>query len=137
MCDCGAQEVVGSPSLEVLQSRVDVALRTWSAGTVGMGWRLDQVILEVFSNLKDSVILRPPSAEVLALSGVGGITVFPSPPPAPGRGAVMGSVILPGDGAGQECQIGVVFQQKCRQEREPGGEGAQVAQNRSFSPVWN
>jgi len=51
------REVVGSPSLEVFQSRVDVALRTWSVGTVGMGWRLDQVILEIFSNLHDSVIL--------------------------------------------------------------------------------
>ena len=57
MCDCGAQEVVGSPSLEVLQSRVDVALRTWSVGTVGMGWWLDQVILVVFSNLNGSLIL--------------------------------------------------------------------------------
>ena len=51
------REVVESPSLEVFQSRVDVALRTWSVGMVGMGWRLDQVILEVFSNLNDSVIL--------------------------------------------------------------------------------
>ena len=50
------REVVQSPSLEVFQSRVDVALRTWSVGTVGMGWRLDRVILEVFSNLNDSVI---------------------------------------------------------------------------------
>ena len=40
----------------MFQSRVDVALRTWSVGMVGMGWRLDQVILEVFSNLNDSVI---------------------------------------------------------------------------------
>ena len=31
------REVVQSPSLEVFQSRVDVALRTWSVGTVGMG----------------------------------------------------------------------------------------------------
>jgi len=50
------REVVQSASLEVFQSRVDVALRTWSVGTVGMGWRLDRVILEVFSNLNDSVI---------------------------------------------------------------------------------
>jgi len=39
-----------------VQSCVDVALRTWSVGTVGMGWWLDQVILEVFSNLNDSMI---------------------------------------------------------------------------------
>ena len=51
------REVVQSPSLEVFQSHVDVALRMWSVGMVGMGWRLDQVILEVFSNLNDSVIL--------------------------------------------------------------------------------
>ena len=50
------REVVESPFLEVFQSRVDVALRTWSVGTVGMGWWLDQVISEVFSNLSDSVI---------------------------------------------------------------------------------
>ena len=31
------REVVESPSLEVFQSRVDVALRTWSVGMVGMG----------------------------------------------------------------------------------------------------
>jgi len=49
--------VVQSPSLEVFQSRVDVALRTWSVGMVGMGWRLGQVTLEVFSNLKDSIVL--------------------------------------------------------------------------------
>ena len=44
-------------SLEVFQSRVDGALRTWSVGMVGMGWWLDQVILMVFSNLNDSVIV--------------------------------------------------------------------------------
>ena len=44
------REVVESPSLEVFQSRVDVALRTWSVGMVGVGWLLDRVILEVFSN---------------------------------------------------------------------------------------
>jgi len=31
------REVVESPSLEVFQSHVDVALRTWSVGMVGMG----------------------------------------------------------------------------------------------------
>jgi len=49
---------VQSPSLEVFQSRVDVALRTWSVGMVGMGWQLDQVILEVLSSLNDSVVLQ-------------------------------------------------------------------------------
>jgi len=38
------REVVESPSLEVFQSRVDVALRTWSVGTVGMGCGLDWAI---------------------------------------------------------------------------------------------
>ena len=51
------REVVESLSLEVFQSRVDVALRTWSVGTVRVGWRLDRVILELFSNLNSSVIL--------------------------------------------------------------------------------
>ena len=31
------REVVKSPSLEVFQNRVDVALRTWSVGMVGVG----------------------------------------------------------------------------------------------------
>ena len=31
------REVVQTPSLEVFQSRVDVALRTWSVSMVGMG----------------------------------------------------------------------------------------------------
>jgi len=51
------REVVDSLSWEVFQSCVDVALRTWSVGTVRVGWRLDQVILELFSNLNSSVIL--------------------------------------------------------------------------------
>jgi len=51
-----AQEVVESPSLEVFQSCVDVALRTWSVGMVGMGWWLDWVILEVFFICNGSVI---------------------------------------------------------------------------------
>jgi len=50
---------VESPSLEVFQSRVDVALRTRSAGMVGMGWQLDRVILEVFSNFHDYVEVLP------------------------------------------------------------------------------
>ena len=37
------REVVGSPSLKVFQSRVDEALRRWSVGKVGTGWRLDRV----------------------------------------------------------------------------------------------
>jgi len=48
--------VVQSPSLKVFQSRVDVALRTWSVGMVGMGWWLDWVILEVFFICNGSVI---------------------------------------------------------------------------------
>ena len=38
------REVVESPSLEVFQSRVDVALSTWSVGMVGMGWWLALMI---------------------------------------------------------------------------------------------
>jgi len=34
-----------------------VALRMWSVGMVGMGWQLDQVILEVFPNLNGSMIV--------------------------------------------------------------------------------
>ena len=48
------REVVQSPSLEVFQSRVDVALRTWSVGMVGVAWQLDWVILQVFANLNNS-----------------------------------------------------------------------------------
>ena len=51
-------EVVASPSLGVLKARLDVVLRDmvqWVTVMVGV-W-LDQVILEVFSNLNDSVIL--------------------------------------------------------------------------------
>ena len=52
------REVVELPSLEVFQSRVDVALRTWSMGMVGMDWQLDRVILVVSSSLNDSMILQ-------------------------------------------------------------------------------
>ena len=50
-----AHGVVGSPSLEVSQSCGDVALRDVGSGHGGggLGWG----ILEVFSNLNDSVIL--------------------------------------------------------------------------------
>ena len=50
------REVVESPSLEVFQSRVDVALRAMGSGHGVMGCWLDWVSLEVFSNLNDSVI---------------------------------------------------------------------------------
>jgi len=46
---------VGSPSLEVLRKRGDVALRDVVSGHVGGGLGLDWVILEVFSSLNDSV----------------------------------------------------------------------------------
>jgi len=32
------REVVESPSLVVFRNRMDVALRTWPVGTVGVGW---------------------------------------------------------------------------------------------------
>ena len=51
------REVMDSPSLEVFQNCVDVALRTWSVGMVGVGWLLDRVNLEIFSSLNDSVVL--------------------------------------------------------------------------------
>ena len=44
---------MGSPSLEVSQSRGDVALRDVGSGHGGV----DLVILEVFSNLHDSMTL--------------------------------------------------------------------------------
>ena len=50
-------KVVESPSLEVFQSRVDVALRAVGSGHGVMGCRLDWVSLEVFSSIGDSVIL--------------------------------------------------------------------------------
>ena len=50
------REVVESPSLEVFQSRVDVALRAMGSGHGVMGCWLDQMVLGVFSNLNHSVI---------------------------------------------------------------------------------
>ena len=58
------REAVESPSLEVFQSHVDVALRTWLEGMGGMGLRLDRVISEVFSSLNGSVVLTRDSVLV-------------------------------------------------------------------------
>ena len=46
----------GSPSLEVFKKNEDVALRDVVSGHGGGGLGLDWMILEVFSNLNDSVI---------------------------------------------------------------------------------
>ena len=48
-------EVVGSPSLEVFKEGGDMALRHVGSGHGGGGVGLDLGILEVFSNLNDSV----------------------------------------------------------------------------------
>ena len=47
---------MGSPSLEVFQNHGDVALRDVVSGHGGGGMGLDLGILEVFSNINDSVI---------------------------------------------------------------------------------
>ena len=49
------REVVGSPSLEGFKNHRDVALRNVGSGHGGLG--LDWMIIEVFSNLNDSMIL--------------------------------------------------------------------------------
>ena len=41
----------------VLKRRVDVALRDMVMGMVGVGWWLDWMVLEVFSNLNNSMIV--------------------------------------------------------------------------------
>ena len=51
------RELVQSPSLEGFKRCGDVALRDMVSGMVVMGWYLDWMILEVFSNLNDSVVL--------------------------------------------------------------------------------
>jgi len=51
------REVTGPPSLEVFKNHGDVALRDMVSGHGGGGLRLDWMILQVFSNLKNSIIL--------------------------------------------------------------------------------
>ena len=51
------REVVESPSLEVFKNHGDVALRDVVSGHGWGGLVLDLVILEVFSNLNESMIL--------------------------------------------------------------------------------
>jgi len=51
------REVVESPSLELLKKRVDVAVRDTVSGYGGVHWRLDWMVLVVFYNLNDSMIL--------------------------------------------------------------------------------
>ena len=48
---------MGSPSLEVLKNRGDVALRDVVSGHGGNGLALDWMVLVIFSNLNDSMIL--------------------------------------------------------------------------------
>jgi len=50
------REVVESLSLEVFRYHVDVALSEGGSGRGGVGWWLDSMILEVFSNFNDSMI---------------------------------------------------------------------------------
>ena len=51
------RKVMESLSLEVLKNHGDVALRNMISGHGGDGLGLDLVILQLFSNLNDSVIL--------------------------------------------------------------------------------
>ena len=50
---------MGSPSLEVFKNCVDVALRNMVNGHGGNGLGLDLMILELFSNLNDSMTSIP------------------------------------------------------------------------------
>lgn len=50
-------EVVESLSLDVFKKCLDVALRTMLVDMVRMGWWLDLVTVEAFSNIYDSAIL--------------------------------------------------------------------------------
>ena len=66
------REVLESHILEVFRSREDVALRDVGSGHGGVGRWLVLVILEVFSNLHDSVILCGAAANALCwASGMG------------------------------------------------------------------
>ena len=51
------REVVQSPSLQVFRNQRDVALRDVVSGHDGGGLESDCIILEVISNLNDSMIL--------------------------------------------------------------------------------
>ena len=50
-------EVVESPSLELFKKRVDVAVRDTVSGYGEVHWRLDWMVLVVFYNLNNSMIL--------------------------------------------------------------------------------
>ena len=52
------REVLDSPSLEMFKNRGDVAPGNVVSGHGGDGLRMGLGILEVFSNLSDSVILK-------------------------------------------------------------------------------
>ena len=58
-------EVVESPSLKVFKNHLGVALRDVVMAMVGMGWWLNWVILVIFSNLRDSVILDDTNSQHL------------------------------------------------------------------------
>jgi len=59
------REVAESPSLEVFQRHVDVALGSWFSGGLGsVMFTLDSMILKVFSNLNDSMIPEPAAIHI-------------------------------------------------------------------------